>query len=154
MRHYPTNSPEAIGRILAIAMMADGAIDSGELAALEKKDIINRIGLDPDRFDKVFYEYYEDLLTSAHRLPTGQLELDGVSIGKLFDEIRDHGLQKLALRSMLDIVNADRQLNGREAALVAQAFQHWQIERYEVADTTTLSHHHLPLVKSAEIHLS
>ena len=153
MRHYPTNSPEAIGRILAIAMMADGAIDSGELAALEKKDIIHRIGLDPDRFDKVFYEYYEDLLTSAHRLPSGQLELDGASIGQLFDEIRDHGLQKLALRSMLDIVNADRQLNGREAALVAQAFQHWQIERYEVADTT-LSHHHLPLVKSAEIHLS
>jgi len=153
MRHYPTNSPEAIGRVLAIAMMADGAIDSSELAALEKKEIINKIGLDPERFDRMFYEYYEDLLSSARRVPSGQLELDGATIGLLFDEIRDPELQKLALRSMLDIVNADRQLNGSEAVLVAQAFRHWQIERYEVPDTT-VSNHHLPLIRTAEIHLS
>ena len=153
MRHYPTNSPEAIGRVLAIAMMADGAVDSSELAALEKKEIINRIGLDPERFDRMFYEYYEDLLSSARRVPSGQLELDGATIGLLFDEIRDPELQKLALRSMLDIVNADSQLNGSEAVLVAQAFRHWQIERYEVADTS-VSNHHLPLIRTAEIHLS
>lgn len=153
MRHYPTNSPEAIGRVLAIAMMADGAVDSSELAALEKKEIINRIGLDPERFDRMFYEYYEDLLSSARRVPSGQLELDGATIGLLFDEIRDPELQKLALRSMLDIVNADRQLSGSEAVLVAQAFRHWQIERYEVADTS-VSNHHLPLIRTAEIHLS
>jgi len=153
MRHYPTNSPEAIGRVLAIAMMADGAIDSSELAALEKKEIINKIGLDPERFDRMFYEYYEDLLSSARRVPSGQLELDGATIGLLFDEIRDPELQKLALRSMLDIVNADCQLNGSEAVLVSQAFRHWQIERYEVPDTS-VSNHHLPLIRTAEIHLS
>lgn len=153
MRHYPTNSPEAIGRVLAIAMMADGAVDSSELAALEKKEIINKIGLDPERFDRMFYEYYEDLLSSARRVPSGQLELDGATIGLLFDEIRDPELQKLALRSMLDIVNADCQLNGSEAVLVSQAFRHWQIERYEVPDTS-VSNHHLPLIRTAEIHLS
>jgi len=153
MRHYPTNSPEAIGRVLAIAMMADGAVDSSELAAIEKKEIIDRIGLDPERFDRMFYEYYEDLLSSARRVPSGQLELDGATIGLLFDEIRDPELQKLALRSMLDIVNADCQLNGSEAVLVSQAFRHWQIERYEVPDTS-VSNHHLPLIRTAEIHLS
>ena len=153
MRHYPTNSPEAIGRVLAIAMMADGAIDSSELAALEGKDIIKRIGLDPERFDQLFYEYCEDLLSSAQRLPNGQLELDGASIGKLFDEIRDPALQKLALRSMLDLVNADRQLNGSEALLVAQAFRHWDIEHHEVPASLT-SRQRLPLPRTAEIHLS
>ena len=153
MRHYPTNSPEAIGRVIAIALMADGAIDSGELAALEKKDIINKIGLNPDRFDQVFYEYYEDWLTSAQRQPAGQLELDGASIGLLFDEIRDPDLQKLALRSMLDIVNADRQLNGSEAILIFQAFRHWQIEPYEVTDTS-VSGLCKPRVKSVGIYLS
>ena len=153
MRHYPTNSPEAIGRVLAIAMMADGAVDSSELAALEKKEIIDKIGLDPERFDRMFYEYYEDLLSSARRVPSGQLELDGATIGLLFDEIRDPELQKLALRLMLDIVNADCQLNGSEAVLVSQAFRHWQIERYEVPDTS-VSNHHLPLIRTAEIHLS
>ena len=154
MRHYPTNSPEAIGRVVAIAMMADGAVDSSELAALASKDIIKRIGLDADRFDQVFYEYYADLLSTAHRLPNGQLELDGGVIGHLFDEIRDPEMQKLALRAILDIVNADRQLNGREAQLVSQAFKHWEIERHEVPDTSLPGRHRLPLAKTAEIHLS
>lgn len=40
MRHYPTNSPEALARVVAIAMMADGAIDSSKLKSLERNDII------------------------------------------------------------------------------------------------------------------
>ena len=106
-----------------------------------------------DRFDQVFYEYCEDWVTSAQRRPAGQLELDVASLGLLFDEIRDPHLQKLALRSMLDIVNADRQLNGSEAILISQAFRHWQIERYEVTDTS-LSSLCKPRVKSAGIYLS
>ena len=53
MRHYPTNSPEALARVVAIAMMADGAIDSSELKSLERHDIIKRLGLDHDRFDQM-----------------------------------------------------------------------------------------------------
>jgi uncharacterized tellurite resistance protein B-like protein len=153
MRHYPANSPEALARVVAIAMMADGAIDSSELKSLERHDIINRLGLDHERFDQVFYEYYEDLLSCAHRLPSGQFELDAVNIGLLLDEIRDPLLQKKALRAMLDIVNADRCLTGREAGLIAQALKHWGIDLYEVSDTSIPSHR-LPLPKVAEIHLA
>jgi len=153
MRHYPTNSPEALARVVAIAMMADGAIDSSELKSLERHDIINRLGLDHDRFDQVFYEYYEDLLSCAHRLPSGQFELDAVNVGLLLDEVRDPLLQKKALRAMLDIVNADRCLTGREAGLIAQALKHWGIDLYEVSDTSIPSHR-LPLPKVAEIHLA
>jgi uncharacterized membrane protein YebE (DUF533 family) len=153
MRHYPTNSPEALARVVAIAMMADGAIDSSELKSLERHDIFNRLGLDHDRFDQVFYEYYEDLLSCAHRLPSGQFELDAVNVGLLLDEVRDPLLQKKALRAMLDIVNADRCLTGREAGLIAQALKHWGIDLYEVSDTSIPSHR-LPLPKVAEIHLA
>jgi len=123
MRHYTTNSPEAMGRAVAIALMADGAIDSGELITLERQDIINRIGLEADRFSKVLSDYCEDILISAHRLPNGQLELDSHTIGLLLDEIRDPVLQKKVVRAMLDIVNADRRLTGGEAGLVAQALR-------------------------------
>lgn len=140
MRQYPANSPEALARIVAIAMMADGAIDSSELKSLERHDIIKRIGLDQARFDKVFYEYYADLSTSAHRLPSGQFELDALTIGLLLDEIRDPELQKMALRSMLDVVNSDRCLTGSEASLIAQALKQWEIALYEVSDTTIPSH--------------
>ena len=140
MRHYTTNSPEAMGRAVAIALMADGAIDSGELITLERQDIINRIGLEADRFSKVLSDYCEDLLISAHRLPNGQLELDSHTIGLLLDEIRDPVLQKKVVRAMLDIVNADRRLTGGEAGLVAQALRLWDIELYEVRDTSIPCH--------------
>ena len=140
MRHYTTNSPEAMGRAVAIALMADGAIDSGELITLERQDIINRIGLEADRFSKVLSDYCEDLLISAHRLPNGQLELDSHTIGLQLDEIRDPVLQKKVVRAMLDIVNADRRLTGGEAGLVAQALRLWDIELYEVRDTSIPCH--------------
>ncbi|MBL8419113.1 MAG: TerB family tellurite resistance protein [Dechloromonas sp.] len=140
MRHYTTNSPEAMGRAVAIALMADGAIDSGELITLERQDIINRIGLETDRFTKVLSDYCEDLLISAHRLPNGKLELDSHTIGLLLDEIRDPVLQKKVVRAMLDIVNADRRLTGSEAGLVAQALRLWDIELYEVRDTSIPCH--------------
>ncbi|MBK8888944.1 MAG: hypothetical protein IPN75_00495 [Dechloromonas sp.] len=140
MRHYTTNSPEAMGRAVAIALMADGAIDSGELITLERQDIVNRIGLEADLFSKVLSDYCEDLLISAHRLPNGQLELDSHTIGLLLDEIRDPVLQKKVVRAMLDIVNADRRLTGGEAGLVAQALRLWDIELYEVRDTSIPCH--------------
>ena len=31
MRHYPSDSPEAMGRLVALTLMADGAIDASEL---------------------------------------------------------------------------------------------------------------------------
>lgn len=140
MRHYTTNSPEAMGRAVAIALMADGAIDSGELITLERQDIVNRIGLEADLFSKVLSDYCEDILISAHRLPNGQLELDSHTIGLLLDEIRDPVLQKKVVRAMLDIVNADRRLTGGEAGLVAQALRLWDIELYEVRDTSIPCH--------------
>jgi hypothetical protein len=140
MRHYTTDSPEALGRAISIALMADGAIDSGEMKTLERQGIINRIGLDSGRFAKVFSDYCEDLLISANRLPNGQLELDSSTIGLLLDEIRDPVLQRKIVRAILDIVNADRCLTGGEAGLVAQALRHWDIELHEVSDTSIPCH--------------
>ena len=140
MRQYPANSPEALARIVAIAMMADGAIDASELKSLDRHDIVNRIGLDQARFDKVFYEYCADLSISAHRLPSGQFELDDSTIGLLLNEIGDPQLQKKTVRAILDIVNADSCLTGSEASLVAQALRQWEIALYEVSDTSIPSH--------------
>jgi uncharacterized tellurite resistance protein B-like protein len=152
MRNYPANSPESLARVVAIAMMADGAIDSSELKSLERHDIVKRLGLDNERFDQVFYEYYADMSVSADRLPSGQFELNAANVGLLLDEIRDPQLQKKVLRAMLDIVNADRRLTGSEASLIAQALKRWEIDLYEVSDNSIPSHR-LPLPKVAEIHL-
>ena len=62
MRHYPNNSPEAAGRLLALTMVVDGNVDPSELDALD---------LDTDLEEAVVVvEWGEGL---AERLSTGYL---------------------------------------------------------------------------------
>lgn len=134
MRHYPSDSPEAMGRLVAMTLMADGAIDASELKQLDHKDTIRRLGLNEASFDKLIHGVCDDMLASAHRTPTGQLELDVESIDLLLAEVQHPLLQKQVLRMMLDIVNADRKLSGGEAVLVAEAMKFWGIDLHEVSD--------------------
>lgn len=134
MRHYPADSPEAMGRLVALTLMADGAIDASELRQLDHKDTIRRLGLNEARFEKLIHELCDDMLASAYRTPSGQLELDVRSIDLLLAEVRHPVLQKQVLRMMLDVVNADRRLSGGEAVLVAEAMRFWGIDLHEVSD--------------------
>lgn len=134
MRNYPSDSPEAMGRIVALTLMADGAIDASELKLLDRTDSIHRLGLDEANFDQLIHELCDDMLSSAHRTQAGHLELDVKSIDLLLAEIQHPLLQKQVLRMMLDVVNADRELSGGEAVLVAEAMKFWGIDLYEVAD--------------------
>lgn len=133
MRNYPSDSPEAMARIVALALLADGAIDLSEIESLERHEIVSRLGLDQSSFDKVVHEFAEDMLTYAHRMPSGQLELDENAITLLLGEIRSPLLQKKLLRAMLDVVNADGRLAGSEAVLVSKAMKLWEIDLYEVS---------------------
>ncbi|MBL0168534.1 MAG: hypothetical protein IPP85_16055 [Propionivibrio sp.] len=128
MRHYPTDSPEAMTRVVALALMVDGAIDLSELESLQRNEVVNRLGLDHARFDKVIHEFCDDMLAYADRMPSGQYELNPQSIGHLLGDIDDPKLQKKVLSVMLDIVNADGNLARSETALVAQAIKHWQLD--------------------------
>ena len=135
MRHYPSDSPESMGRLVALTLMADGAIDASELKQLDHKNIIRRLGLNETRFDKLIHELCEDMLSSTYRTHSGHLELDPDSIDLLLAEIQQPLLQKQLLRIMLDVVNADHKLSGGEAVLVAEAMKFWGIDLHEVSDT-------------------
>lgn len=134
MRHYPSDSPEAMGRLVALSLMADGAIDASELKQLDHTDTIRRLGMNEASFDRVIHEVCDDMLTSAHRTPAGQLELDVENIDLLLGEVQHPLLRKQLLRMMLDVVNADSKLSGGEAVLVAEAMRFWGIDLYEVSD--------------------
>ena len=139
MRHYPSDSPESMGRLVALTLMADGAIDASELKQLDHTDTIRRLGLNEESFDRVIHELCDDMLSSAHRTPAGHLELDVKSIDHLLTEVQHPLLQKQVLRMMLDVVNADSELSGGEAVLVAEAMKFWGIDLYEVSDCTVPS---------------
>lgn len=140
VRKNPIDSPEAAGRIVALALLADGAIDRRETVLLERQQILKRLGLDNERFDAIYYEYCTDLLANASREASGQLALDEQNIKKLLGEIRDPELQRKMLRIMLDIVHADHRLTAGEATLIAQALQHWEIDLCGMSESATPRH--------------
>ena len=133
MRHYPANSSKAAGRLLALALLADGAIDPAELAVLQRQEILERLGLSEEQFDSLIHEFCEDLLASAHRSPAGHLELGRQALRRLFDDVRDRRLQRELLRVMLAIVHADVRVGEGEATLLMLATESWDMQLYEAA---------------------
>ncbi|MEY4754847.1 MAG: hypothetical protein RJA44_2522, partial [Pseudomonadota bacterium] len=65
MRIYPTNSPEAATRIVALAMLADGYLSPSELAVLDRQRAHEQLGLGYDRIDAVLHGFCEDLLAET-----------------------------------------------------------------------------------------
>lgn len=133
MRHYPSDSPEARARLLALTLLADGAIDQSELRLIDDRDAMQKLGMEAEHFDRVFYEFCTDMLNTAQRTESGQLELDADSIDRLLDEIASPALRESTLRIMLDIVHADRQLAGGEAVLITQALKRWSIDLHQLS---------------------
>ena len=132
MRHYTSDSAEAMARVVSLALLADGGLDNSELKTLEQHAILDQLSISADTFDRVLHEFCDDVLISARAPNVGQIEIDCETINGLLADICAPELQKQALRAILDIVGADRCLNGGEAILVSQAMSRWHLELHEV----------------------
>jgi uncharacterized tellurite resistance protein B-like protein len=135
MRHYTTDSAEAMSRVVALALLADGALDHSELESLASNEIHGRLRIAPETLDRVIHEFCNDLLQCARAPNVGQIELDRELIDHLLDDIRSPEMQKEALGAILDIVNADGCLNGGEAILISEAMNLWGLELKQVTRT-------------------
>lgn len=98
MRHYPSDSPEAMTRVVALALLANGAIDPGELEVLKGSSYCFRLRLDPCRFEQIVDEFCDDLLACGKRKPTGQYDLSDECVRSLLGDIKNPALRQLALR--------------------------------------------------------
>jgi hypothetical protein len=145
MRHYATDSPEATARILALALLADGAIDLSELESLQRHKIVGKLGLDSALFDKVVHEFCEDMLSYAHQAPSGRHELDLESIDALLNEIRDPDKRNTLLSSMLNIINAEGMVLASEGRLISQALKVWHLQSRSEAASTALIENRPPI---------
>ena len=135
MRHYAPDSPEATARIIALTLLADGAIDLSEIESIKRYRIIENLNLSQRIFDEVVRGFCEDMLVVSHRGHSGRIELDHETARSLLSDIRNSDLQHKVLRAMLDIVNADTKLSGSEAIVVAEAMKLWDIDLRQVART-------------------
>ncbi len=125
MRSYPTNSPKAVSRLLALAMIVDGHLAPSELKAMHASRMLAQAPLDEDEFDGVVRDLCEDLLATAARRCSAEVEIDARLLDSLLGEVDDKALRISVMKTMLDIVHADSVLDARETLLIERAFRKW-----------------------------
>lgn len=125
MKTYPTDSQEAVCRLLALSMIVDGHVAPAEIRAMEHCAILERIGADTASFDAVVHALCEDLLCTARFRAGIEVDLDKRLIDSLLDEVADPLLRMCTLKAMLDIVHADSTIDSREHLLLQRAMKKW-----------------------------
>lgn len=125
MRHYPSDSPQAMARILALAMIVDGGLDRSELEIISRHQMLTKLGLDETEFSTILHHVCEDMLQCLHNPNFGQIELDYAALDGIFAEIQDQELRLLLLRWMVAIVDADQRISEGEAIFMSRALSCW-----------------------------
>ena len=127
MRTYPSNSPEAAARIVALAMLADGHVCDSEMQALDALHAGARLQLGPQQLRAVLRGLSEDLLASAYPQWGSTCQMDRHALGTLLDEVSDPALRATTLALCQQLVQADAHWAPAEDRLMARLAQHWQL---------------------------
>ncbi|MDB5962833.1 MAG: hypothetical protein JWP59_4127 [Massilia sp.] len=125
MRTYPSNSPQAAGRLLALTMIVDGNLAPSELDALDHSRILARVDLGEEAFRALLQDLCEDMLAGA---ANGEIQLAPAVLDSLLAEITDPSLRRRLLHAMWQIADADGWLADGEAVLLARAGVLWGAE--------------------------
>jgi uncharacterized tellurite resistance protein B-like protein len=135
MRSYPTDSPRAAARIVALTMLADGHLAQAELDALERCGAHHALGLSRDALHGVLHALCEDLLSGAHLNWGDACRVDGRTLAQLMAEVADPALRLRVLQLCLKIVQADGAVEDGEALMLRAAVEHWGLhhEMFEPA---------------------
>lgn len=124
MRSYPSNSPEAVNRLLALAALADGHVSKVELDALEAAGA-EANGTTGAAMRGVLHSLCEDLMLAPSLQWDGAIRIDGAALDAVFDELQDPELRLRALRLGLRVAHADEHLHDAESQLLLDAMARW-----------------------------
>lgn len=126
MRSYPTNSPEAAARVVALALLADGHLSLVEIDALELHGVARRLGLSGPAFREVMHGLCNDLLVQSPMVWTDSSQIDPSLVQGLLSEVDDPALCEELMHLCRTLIEADRHVADGEALMLSTAFLHWQ----------------------------
>lgn len=125
MRRYPTNSPQAAARIVALTVLANGDISSAEFELLARPDLHAQLGLDRDALATVLHDAYDDMEPSARMSMLNTCPVDEFALRDIVGEIDDPQLQKRLLRLCVDIAHSDGTVDIAESIIISSAMEQW-----------------------------
>jgi hypothetical protein len=122
-RRYPRNSPQAAGRILAIALLANGDIKDVEWQRLADIKAFERLDLHGLQWHVVLDELCEDLMSGIR--PGRDCLIDGPTLAAWLDEIDDARLQALVIQLCAQVIEADGEVQPGESLVLRSALERW-----------------------------
>lgn len=134
MRHYPRNSPQAAGRILALALLCDGHLCKREMDTLDQLGAHTHLGLDRSALHAVVHGFCDDLLAPMHLSWGDACRVDQATLAALLADIDDPALRSTLLQLCLAIVNADAHVADGESQLLLAAIDHWGLPHALLAE--------------------
>jgi len=137
MRPYPTDSPEAAARLLALALIADGRLQPAETRLLERSRAHERLGLSEAGLHEVLRHLCTDLIAEARARELGDdgddsddgeaCLIEPETLARLFAEVRDPALRRTVLRLAMQAIRADRHLHEGEMRILLAAIDFWEL---------------------------
>ena len=125
MRSYPTNSPQAAARIVALTVVADGDIANAEIEWLDRLAVHAQLGLARHELHALLDTFCEDLLSSDQLQWADACPVDERTLAELMGEIEDPALRLKLLRLCVELAEADAHVAEGESIVLVAAVEHW-----------------------------
>jgi uncharacterized tellurite resistance protein B-like protein len=128
MRTYPTDSPQAAARIVALTLVADGHVSQAELDVLERVGVDEQLGLAPLMLKAVMQGFCEDLLQARNPHWSEACQIDPRTLNQLMAEIEDPALRRTVLRLCVAVAEADDHVSDAESVVLVSAVSQWGLQ--------------------------
>ena len=125
MRPYPSDSPQAVSRLLAMTVIADGGSSPTEIAATYRLGILQHAAISEDVFNQVLQELSADLETTSD----GLVKVEPDMMDQMLAEIVRPELRLRVWKAMWQLSYSDDQLADGELAFLLLATSTWGIEK-------------------------
>lgn len=126
MRSYPTNSPQAAARLLAMVLVADGRYTMTEIKALDRLDAPAKLGLSPADMQAVIEDFCTDLLADANGHWTDSTRMADTTRQRLVADVQDPALQERVWHLCEAIARADGHLADGEVDMLDTLAFSWR----------------------------
>lgn len=125
MKSLPVNSPEAVARLVAVAVLADGRLHDEEIVWLNRQIILDAIGMDRDAFAHLLIEFCRELVKEAEQERV--FLLDDTRLSRLAAEVTDPALRRVVLSATLILAKADGKIATGEQRLLQFLLKTWDM---------------------------
>jgi uncharacterized tellurite resistance protein B-like protein len=126
MTSYETDSPNAIARLLALAVTVDGVPAEAELEMLDKRGVLRHLGLDQAGFNVVIDALCADLRSGDKVGDAADFTiLRPAQLEAMLNEVQSPALQRDLIALFIEIFSADHRYQHAESVFLRGVLRYW-----------------------------